>query len=129
MLSACAAVIIGLTLLLHLPLTMLMRLPLIACWLFAGVRQLDRQSRGAHRVSAIRLGVDDATVVDRQGRLSPARIMSGSVVLARFAWLRLKFADGLIYGELLRGDAAHDVQWRRLQILWRQGAATFGAPR
>lgn len=129
MLSGCAAVIIGLALLLHLPLTALMRLPLIACWLFACVRQLGRQSRGVQRVTAIRLGVDEATVVDRQGRLSPARIMSGSVVLARFAWLRLQFPDGLIYGELLHGDAARNEQWRRLQILWRQGAVSFGAPR
>jgi hypothetical protein len=126
MLSGCAALLVGLVLLMRLPLPVPIRLPLIALWLLSSVRQLGRQSRGVQRVKAIRLEVGGVTVIDRHGRQSPAQIMSGSVVLPRLAWLRLKCPDGLIYGELLRGDTAHNIQWRHLQMLWRQGAVSFG---
>lgn len=126
MLAACAAVLVGLVLLMRLPLPVPARALLIALWLFTGLRQLGRHSRGMQRVQAIRLQEGEATVIDRQGRQSPVRIMSGSVVLPKLAWLRLRCPDGLVIGELLRGDAATDKQWRHLQILWRQGAGPFG---
>jgi hypothetical protein len=126
MLAACAAVLVGLVLLMRLPLPVPVRALLIALWLFTGLRQLGRHARGMQRVKAIRLQEGEATVIDRQGRPSPVRIMSGSVVLPKLAWLRLRCPDGLVIGELLRGDAATDKQWRHLQILWRQGAGPFG---
>lgn len=126
MLAACAAVLVGLVLLMRLPLPVPARALLIALWLFTGLRQLGRHSRGMQRVQAIRLQEGEATVIDRQGRQSPVRIMSGSVVLPKLAWLRLRCPDGLVIAELLRGDAATDKQWRHLQILWRQGAGPFG---
>ncbi len=126
MLAACAAVLLGLVLLMRLPLPVPVRVLLIALWLFTGLRDLGRHSIGMQRASAIRIQEGEATIMDRQGRQSPVRIMSGSVVLPRLAWLRLRCSDGLIFGELLRGDAATDKQWRHLQILWRQGAGPFG---
>lgn len=126
MLAACAAVLVGLVLLMRVPLPVPARALLIALWLFTGLRQLGRHSRGMQRVQAIRLQEGEATVIDRQGRRSPVRIMSGSVVLPKLAWLRLRCPDGLVIGELLRGDAAVSEQWRHLQILWRQGAGPFG---
>ena len=126
MLAACAAVLIGLVLLMRLPFPVAVRALLIALWLFTGLRDLGRHSRGMQRVKGIRLQEGEATVIDRQGRQSPVRIMSGSVVLPRLAWLRLRCPDGLTFGELLRGDAAVSEQWRHLQILWRQGAGPFG---
>ena len=126
MLAACAAVLVGLVLLMRLPLPVPARALLIALWLFTGLRQLGRHSKGMQRVKVIRLQEGEATVIDRQGRQSPVRIMSGSVVLPKLAWLRLRCPDGLVIGELLRGDAATDKQWRHLQILWRQGAGPFG---
>ncbi len=127
MLGACAAILIGLVLLIRLPLSVPIRLLLIAFWLFTGIRQLGRQSRGVRRAKTIRLQEGEAIVIDRQGRQSPVQIMSGSVVGPRLAWLRLKYPDGLIYGEFLRGNAAVSEYWRHLQILWRQGPASFGA--
>jgi len=126
MLSACAAILIGMVLLSRLPLPVTIRLSLIAFWLSTGVRQFARQSRGMQRTRAIRLEPGEAKVIDPQGSQLPVQIMSGSVVLPRLAWLRLKCPDGLIFGELLRGDAAHDEQWRHLQVLWRQCAGSFG---
>ena len=126
MFSGCAALLVGLMLLMRLPLSLPIRLFFCAFWLFGGIRELGRQSRGFDRIKLIRLNVGEAIVFDRQGTLAPVQIMSGSVVITRLAWLRLKLPDGLICGELLRGDPAVCEQWRHLQILWRQGLGAFG---
>ena len=126
MLGGCAALLIGLVLLIRLPLPVPIRLALSTFWLVGGIRELGSQSRGAHRVKAIHLGVGEAMTIDRQGRQEPVEIMSGSIVLPRLAWLRLKFPDGLICGELLRGNPTACKHWRHLQILWRLGPGSFG---
>lgn len=126
MLAGCAALLIGLVLLIRLPVSPPLRLALSAIWLMGSIRELGRQARGMHRIKTIRLQTGEATVIDRQGRQAPVQIMSGSVVLPRVAWLRLRLADGLIYGELLRGVSSGCEQWRHLQILWRQGSGSFG---
>ncbi len=126
MLGGCGALLVGWLLLIRLPIPLLIRLPLCAVWLVTGVRELSRQSRGYERIKSIRLEAGAAMVTDRRGRQAPVQILPGSVVLPRLAWLRLKCPDGLIYGELLRGDAAVCRQWRHLQILWRQGPGAFG---
>ncbi len=126
MLAACAALLTGFALLIRLPLAPWIRLGLALLWLVSQFREISRLSRGAGRVKEIRIGKAAATVVNRQGKEQPVQILSGSVVLPRLAWLRLRLPDGLIYGELLRGDPASNKQWRHLQILWRQGPGTFG---
>ena len=126
MLGGCGALLVGLLLLMRLPLSVLVRLPLCALWLAGSIRELSRLSRGFDRIRAIHLEVGAASVSDRHGRQTPVQIMSGSVVLPRLAWLRLRLADGLICGELLRGDPDVSRHWRHLQILWRQGAGAFG---
>lgn len=126
MLAACAALLIGIALLIHLPIAAWIRLGLAIVWLLGNSWEISRLSRGAGRVKEIRVGEACATAVSRQGREEPVQIMSGSVVLPRVAWLRLRLPDGLIYGELLRGDPANDQQWRHLQVLWRQRSGPFG---
>ncbi len=126
MLGGCTALLVGLLLLIGLPLSVPIRVPLCALWMIDGIRELRRQFRGFDRIRAIRLEVGEATIIDRLGRRSPVQIMSGSVVLPRLAWLRLKCPDGLICCELLRGDPTTCRQWRHLQILWRQGPGAFG---
>ena len=126
MLAACAALLTGFALLIHLPLAPWARLGLVILWLVSQLREISRLARGAVRVREIRIGKGEATVVNRQGKEEPVQIMSGSVVLPRLAWLRLRLSDGLICGELLRGDPASNKQWRHLQILWRQGPGSFG---
>jgi hypothetical protein len=129
MLAGCAAALIGLVLLIRLPIPVPIRLTLIAVWAVLSLRQLDRQARGGQRTKSIRLEPGETSIIDRRGRQVPVQIMSGSVVLPRLAWLRLKFRDGLKFCELLRGDATQNEQWRRLQILWRQGPRAFGGAR
>jgi len=126
MLAACAALLTGFALLIHLPIAPWARLGLAILWLVSQSREISRLARGAGRVKEIRIGKAAATVVDRQGREEPVRILSGSVVLPKLAWLRLRLPDGLICSELLRGDPASNKQWRHLQILWRQGPGSFG---
>jgi hypothetical protein len=126
MLAGCAALLVGLLLLIRLPASVPVRLALVVPWLIGSIRELSRQSRGVHRIKSICLGVDQALVIDRHGKQAPVQVMSGTVVLQRVAWLRLRFADGLTCGELLRGDASACKHWRRLQILWRQGLAAYG---
>lgn len=125
-LAGCAALLIGITLLIRLPIAPLARLGLVLLWLVSSVWEIGRLSRGAGRVREIRLSTGSATVVNRQGREDPVQIISGSVVLPRVAWLRLRLPDGLICGELLRGDPRTNQQWRHLQILWRHGSGAFG---
>jgi hypothetical protein len=129
MLAGCAAALIGLVLLIRLPIPVPIRLVLMAVWAVLSLRQLDRQARGGHRTTSIRLEPGETSIIDRRGRQVPVQIMSGSVVLPRLAWLRLKFRDGLEFCELLHGDATKNAQWRRLQILWRQGPRAFGGAR
>ena len=126
MLAACAALLTGFALLIHLPIAPWARLGLAILWLVSQSREISRLARGAGRVKELRIGKAAATVVDRQGREEPVRILSGSVVLPKLAWLRLRLPDGLICSELLRGDPASNKQWRHLQILWRQGPGSFG---
>lgn len=125
-LAACTSLLIGIALVIRLPIPAWARFGLAVLWISASLWDIGRISRGNQRVRFIRLTVGQAAVVDRQGREEPVQIMSGSVVLPRLAWLRLKWRDGLIGGELIRGDPAGHQHWRRLQILWRQGPGTFG---
>ena len=60
----------------------------------------------------------------RDGRWQPARLCAGSLVLPRFAWLRIAPPGARPYAELV-GAAAHETEnWRRLRVIWRHiGAA------
>jgi len=126
MLASCAALLIGIALLIRLPSPAWLRLGLVMLWLLGNAWEISRLSRGGERVKEIRLGPGSATVVNRQGREDPVQIMSGSIVMSRLAWLRIRLPDGLICGELVRGDSGSSQQWRHLQILWRQGPGSFG---
>lgn len=126
MLAGCVALLIGIALLMRLPIPPWIRAALAAIWMTGSVWEISRLSRGAGRIREIRVGIAWAAVLTNRGKVEPVRIMSGSFVLPRLAWLRLRLADGLIVGELLRGDPATAEQWRRLQILWRQGSVSFG---
>jgi hypothetical protein len=60
------------------------------------------------------------------GRFEALTLLSGSVLMSRVGWLRVRFPDGSRYGELLRGDPARDLEWQRLQLIWRHGRGAFG---
>mgnify|MGYP001815240014 CR=1 FL=1 len=62
--------------------------------------------------------------LDRESRWRPARLLPGSVVLPRLAWIRFETGRGIRSAELLRGNCRDSDDWRRLQVIWRHvGAA------
>jgi hypothetical protein len=56
MLAACAALVAGFALLIHLPLAPWARLGLAMVWLVSQSREISRLARGAGRVRQIRIG-------------------------------------------------------------------------
>ena len=100
------------------------RLALSLCCLWLGSVELTRLHRGFEACTAIRLTSDGNVGIDPgDGNWVTADLESGSIVLRRLAWLRLRTANGRLITELLRGDARQCRDWRRLQVIWRH----FGA--
>ncbi|MEX2496977.1 MAG: hypothetical protein WD448_12860 [Woeseia sp.] len=96
-------------------------------WFCAGALEFRAQWRGAFRVQRVFLSADGSLYGrSAAGDSEPMQLLSGSVVLARVAWLRLRFPDGARYGVLLTGDARRSRDWHYLQLVWRQRASIFG---
>ncbi len=58
------------------------------------------------------------------GSWQAARLCAGSVVVARFGWLRVAPAGARPYAELVSAANHESEDWRRLQVIWRHiGAA------
>ncbi|MEX0707559.1 MAG: hypothetical protein WD078_06300 [Woeseia sp.] len=110
----------GCALILHLPLGAPVRILLAAAWVLAGLYELYCWSRAAACVIELRIMVD-GRVRYRGPRQTAgdATILAGSLLLERFAWLRLALSNGLTYGEFLAGDR-REPGWRRLHVIWRQ---------
>lgn len=95
-----------------------------SCWF--GLRD---QRRGMARIDGIRIrprGLLEGRTPD--GERLPLELLSGSVVLDRGAWLRLRFPDGTVSGEWFAPACAEREHWRMLQLLWRQSAGSLGRP-
>jgi hypothetical protein len=126
---ACGAILAGMLLVWMLPVTAVLKAALAACWMLAGILELAAFRRGMARIYRIRIRGDGSVLaVGRSGMLHALLLLPGSVVLDRFAWLRLRFDDGLRCGELLTGDAPENEQWRRLLVIWRQRGRFGGTP-
>ena len=90
-------------------------------------QEWTRQERGYGRVESIRVHEDGhLECVDPAGAVEPVRLLGGSLVLPRIAWLRIQFADGSHYGELLSGNPARHADWHGLQLIRMQCSVRFG---
>lgn len=119
----------GAFLILDLPLRPELKLVMFCLWLYRGATELRYRLRGMSRLKRIRMDPSGrVTAVCPAGTREPLELLSGSVVLSRVAWLRFRFPDGLQYGEMLFGNARRHEEWRRLQLIWRQGVRAFGGP-
>ena len=126
LLCALLAMLTGLVLILLLPLAPLWRMLFAAAWVGESLREQRGLLRGAARLQRIRLDADgNIAGLGHDGRFEALTLLSGSMVLSRVAWLRVRFADGSHYGELLRGDPAKDLEWQRLQLIWRHSRTAF----
>ncbi len=123
---ALALATIGLLLIVTMPATAFVRAAAAAAWLLLCVRDLAGFRRGYGRYR--RLVIDQERqigLLDGDGNWRAARILPGSIVLRRYAWLRIRDEDGVVFAEPVRGRCRGNPQWRRLQVLWRHvGAAS-----
>lgn len=110
----------GLVVILTLPLDVAIRGIVCACWAATGRFELQRLQRGFMSCIEIRVGVGgEVFLLNDHGQWLPGTLLTGSIVLRKFGWLRLQSADGLRFAELVRGDARESQNWRRLQVIWR----------
>ncbi len=121
------AAVAGIPILLAMPLSWLLKVPLALAWLFECRRELLNFRQGTARLHELRLdAAGKVTVIGPDGSIGPATLLSGSMVLQRLAWLRVRFADGRKHGELFRPRSRLDADWHRLQLLWRHRRGAFG---
>jgi len=127
MLSAAIAVIGGFALILHMPLSGGFRALFTVLWIVHNTREMQLWSQAAARVVRIQFTqTGDVRVTGRDGLVSPVELLSGTLVTRRMAWIRIGFADGRKYGELLCGNAVIDKQWHRFQLIWQQTRQIIG---
>ena len=117
----------GIGLILFMPLATRWRFLLIVAWVGESCRELRALVRGAARVRRIRLDAEGNVSGQKpDGRNEVLTLLTGSIVLSRVAWLRVRFPDGGRYAELVWGDPARDLEWQRLQLIWRHNRTAFG---
>lgn len=128
--SAGLLLFCGALLIIAMPLAPFLRALLLLLWMLDGARELMRFVRGRRRVAEL-VVTEQGTITgtDADGRAYDLTLLSGSLVLSRIAWLRLRFADKCQYGELIRATADKERQWHALQVIWRQAASRFGLRR
>lgn len=126
MLSGASLLVGGAALILFLPFTTPARFLLLLLWLGDSLRELWRQQRGFARVGRLSLSADGEIRADGPGAAQEAvTLSSGSVVFGRAAWLRLRFADGLCYGEPVADRAGRQPGWAHFRLVWQQGRQRF----
>ena len=117
----------GIGLILFMPLATRWRFLLIVAWVGESCRELRALVRGAARLRSIRLDSEGhVSGRNKEGRNEVLTLLTGSIVLSRVAWLRVRFPDGGRYAELVWGDPARDLEWQRLQLIWRHNRTAFG---
>jgi len=96
-----------------------------SCWL-----ELRDLRRGMARIDRIRITAEGRIEASAPGgERQPLELLSGSIVLARWAWFRLRFPDGTVSGEWIAPARGESEQWRMLQLIWRLSASRLGRPR
>ena len=89
-------------------------------WGAFGRFELNRLGQGFDTCSAIRVDSSgEFSVLKNNDNWVPASLMTGSVLLRKLGWLRVKDESGQIFLELVRGDARQSHDWRRFQVIWR----------
>lgn len=127
LLSGAIAAIAGLSLILHMPLSAFFRVFLGVCWLIrCGVETVVLTQCWSN---VRRIGINSAGEVwltDAAGQRVSATLLRGSIVIRRFAWLRMRLENGRNYAELVGGNAVEDFQWHRFQLIWQQTRQIIG---
>jgi len=115
-----AAAVIGLAMILALSIPPVWRAFAALVWLVTNGRELVLIAKGYKRCRCIRIGHGgDVELLGHDGSWMLATLVSGSVVLRKYAWLRLETREGLRFAELVRAKNTQNKEWRRLQVIWR----------
>lgn len=123
--SGIALFIVGLLLISRLPVAAAYQSAIAVIWLGICTYEWLSLRRAYARSGILRIDAEGRIECrNGDGAWRAHGLRSGSIVLARFAWLRLAAADGLRYAELLCGDARESDDWRRFQVIWRHVGAT-----
>lgn len=109
----------GFAILLHLPVSPVLRAVFCLAWVCDSLRLIARQARGHARLRRVVVAASGLAVLGTAGQKFPVVLLSGSVLVGRLAWFRLRYPDGLCCGELLLGRTQRPGDWRRLNVLWR----------
>jgi hypothetical protein len=120
MTSGWLFLLLGLAIILHLKVAIIVKIILAVAWTTDCVWGLTRQGGGNARVRRILINVRGTVEgLDSSGKLHELQLLKGSAVLRHCGWLRLRFADGLHYVELISSFDCPKSTWRRLQLIWR----------
>ncbi len=124
-LSGLTALLLGLLALLLMPVGSVWRIAASLLWLVYCIQELRTIRAAYSQYFAVKLdATGEVRLVTCSGEYHAAVLLPGSVLLARYAWLRFKTENGLVFGELMRGNSRESAHWRRLQVIWRHIGAT-----
>ncbi len=119
-LCGIAAAVVGLATILALSMPPVWRAFAALVWLIMNGQELVLIAKGYKRCRRIRIGHGgDVELLGPDGSWMPATLVSGSVVLRKYAWLRFKTREGQRCAELVRAKSTQNKEWRRLQVIWR----------
>lgn len=94
-------------------------------WLTLCAWELWQIRRGFLCCLRLRVSADGGIfMLDVDGEWQAAKLLPGSVVLRRVAWIRVATRQGLRVTEPFRGSCRESDEWRRLQVIWRHIGAT-----
>jgi hypothetical protein len=110
----------GLALILVLAIDVALRVAGCLVWVALGRFELRRLEQGFDACKLIRIDSSaEIAILNGDGNWVPATLLTGSVLLRKLGWMRLKDQRGQSFLELIRGDARQSQDWRRLQVIWR----------
>ena len=128
LLGGGALAALGLLVIMLLPVHMWLRITGAAAWAVTSAIEQLRLRRAYSRYAGLRVCHDGAVYVQqRDGDWQAARLLPGSLLLRRTAWIRIQSERGEVFGELLRGKCRRSVNWRRLHVIWRHIGAAPGS--
>ncbi len=117
--------VLGLLMILLLPVHFALRVTGAVAWAVSGGIELVRLQRAYSRYVGLRVGHDGAMHLQKRGGgCQVARLLPGSLLLRRTAWIRVQSERGEVFAELLRGECRRGPNWRRLHVIWRHIGAT-----
>ncbi len=124
-LSGLTTLFLGFLALLLMPVGSVWRVTASLLWLFYCIQELRTIRAAYSQYSAVNIdAIGEVRLVTRSGDYHAAILLPGSVLFPGYAWFRFKTENGLVFGELLRGNSRESKHWRHLQVIWRHIGAT-----